>query len=232
MNRRSFTAFIAVFAAMNVVCDALVIPQFSSGVWYGLVFLIAPITGIVLGSSAGFLATLIGVLVGHLIMPRGVEELLFTVGAPIGAAIASIAFQRRWKIPFLYYTVLLLGYVMTPVAKDLSPLGMWDVYAAYLLLLILLMAQRSDWIRQEDQSWLWFAIAAFIGLEADVLFRIFLFIPGQTYHSIYGFTIETLQGIWLAGAVITPIKVAVSAAITAILGTKLQPIRDLTNATV
>jgi hypothetical protein len=55
-------------------------------------------------------------------------------------------------------------------------------------------------------------------LEADVLFRIFVFIPCQTYKLFYGFNIETLHGIWAVGAIETPIKAALSTAIAAIIG--------------
>ena len=136
MKKSSYVSLIAVFAALNVVCDAIVIPQFSSGVWYGLVFPTVPITGIVLGPFAGFLSTLIGVLVGHTITPRGAEEFLFTLGAPIGAAVSGLLFRRGWKLVFVYYTVLLASYFVTPVAWQLPMWGMWDVYGAYLALLI------------------------------------------------------------------------------------------------
>lgn len=62
-------------------------------------------------------------------------------------------------------------------------------------------------------------LCAFIGLEADVLFRIFLFIPCQTSQIIYGFNVETLQLIWVAGTFVTPIQVALSTLATSIIGT-------------
>lgn len=62
------------------------------------------------------------------------------------------------------------------------------------------------------------AVAAFVGLEADVLFRIFVFIPGQTYRFFYGWDVETLKVIWTSGAVITPIKVALSTIATVAIG--------------
>lgn len=42
--------------------------------------------------------------------------------------------------------------------------------------------------------------------------------PCQTYNLFYGFDISELQAIWALGAVETPIKVGLSAFITAVIG--------------
>ena len=225
-GKTRFLSMIAVFAALNVVFDAIIIPQFSSGVWFGLVYLIVPITGIVLGPYAGFLSTLMGVFVGHAISPRGIEEFLFTFGAPLGAMISGMLFQKNWKVVFTYYTVLLFSYFITPVAWQLPVWGMWDVYCAYLVLLLTMVFIRlkGDRINPLKNDMFLYGFCAFIGLEADILFRIFIFIPGQTYQSIYGLPIEVLQSIWVAGALITPFKVATSTILTALLGSRLARI--------
>jgi hypothetical protein len=62
------------------------------------------------------------------------------------------------------------------------------------------------------------ALSAFIGLEADVLFRIFVFIPCQTYQLFYGYDVNALKAIWILGAVETSIKAALSTIITVIIG--------------
>jgi hypothetical protein len=226
MNKTRMVSMIAVFAALNVVFDAIIIPQFSSGVWFGLVYLIVPITGIVLGPYAGFLSTLMGVFVGHAISPRGMEEFLFTLGAPLGAMISGMLFQKKWKIVFTYYTVLLVSYFITPIAWQLPIWGMWDIYCAYLVLLMtmVLIRLRGNQINPLKNDMFLYGFCAFIGLEADILFRIFIFIPGQTYQSIYGLPIDVLQSIWVAGALITPFKVAISIIITALLGSRLASI--------
>lgn len=229
MKKSSFVSLVAVFASLNVVCDAIIVPQFSLGVWYGLVFLIEPITGIVLGPYVGFLSTFIGVIVGHTITPRGAEEFLFTLGAPIGAMVSGFLFRGKWKPVFLCYTVLLAAYFITPIAWQLPMWGMWDVYFAYLILFltILMTGRKSVWDNKSNRNLYVLALSAFIGLEADILFRIFVFIPCQTYRLFYGLPVEILQGIWVAGALITPIKVAISALITTVLGLHLTKILPL-----
>jgi hypothetical protein len=224
-NEKSrFVGKVAVFTALTAVLDALIIPQLSSGVWFGLVYLIVPVTGILLGPRMGFISTLIGVFVGHTISPRGLEEFLFTLGAPIGALMSSFLHQKRW-IPLLgFFTFSLVSYFLTPITQVLPFWGMWDVYIAFLLLLLVIgiIHLRSKWW---ENNWVRYSLSAFIGLESDVLFRIFLFIPVGTYQSIYGLPDEVLASIWVAGALITPIKVGVSTLLTTIIGPRLDVLR-------
>lgn len=228
MKKSLFVSLVAAFAAINFICDAIVFPQLSEGVWYGFVFISEPITGIVLGPYAGFLSTFIGVMVSHVISPIGVEEFLFTIGAPIGALVSALLLRGGRRKVFAYYTVLLAGYFITPVAWQLPFLGMWDVYLAYIALLatMMLVSRKSKPAKELNTNRIFLAACAFVGLEADVLFRIFLFVPCQTYRFFYGLPVEALQAIWIAGAVITPIKVAVSALFTATLGSRLLKVLE------
>jgi hypothetical protein len=223
-EKSRFVSKVAVFTALTAVLDALIIPQLSSGVWFGLVYLIVPVTGILLGPRMGFLSTLIGVFVGHTISPRGLEEFLFTLGAPIGALMCSFLYQKRWIPLFGFFTVLLMAYFLTPIAQELPLWGLWDVYIAYFLLLLVIgiLHLKSHWW---ENNWVRYSLSAFIGLESDVLFRIFLFIPGGTYQSLYGLPAEILASIWVAGALITPIKVGVSTLLTTFMGPRLEALR-------
>jgi len=225
MKRKSlFVSLVAIFAALNAVCDSFMgIPQFSEGVWYSWIFIIEPLTGIVLGPYVGFLSTLIGVMIGHFIYFRGTQEFLFTIGAPVGAMISGFLSKGRWKIVFGYYTMLFTAYFLTPVSWQLPIWGMWNTYCAYAGLCIIALKmteKRAERLETRSLSRV-LPIYAFIGLEADILFRIFAFIPCQTYWFIYGFNVETLQFIWIAGALITPIQVAISALLTLIVGIPL-----------
>lgn len=225
LNEKSrFVSKVALFTALTAVLDAVIIPQLSSGVWFGLVYLIVPTTGILLGPWMGFISTMTGVFVGHSISPRGLEEFLFTLGAPIGALMSGFLYQKRWTPLFGFFTVLLLSYFLAPITHALPFWGMWDVYIAYLLLLfgIGIIQLRSKWW---ENNWVRYGLSAFIGLESDVLFRIFLFIPVGTYQTIYGLPEEILASIWVAGALITPIKVAVSTLLTTFIAPRLNILR-------
>lgn len=233
-KKSHFLALVAVFASLNIVFDSIAgIPQFSSGVWYSWVFMTEPLTGLILPPYAAFLSTFIGVMAGHFIYPRGIYEFFFTVGTPIGSMISGLLLRRRFNIVLVYFAALFAAYFAAPVSWQLPLWGMWDTYSAFAALLIANVVFSMGGIvpRQEKRHVLPSVLAfyAFIGLEADILFRIFLFIPCQTYRLLFFFTVEELQFIWLAGAVITPIQVAISAIFASIMGVPLMKITKRMN---
>jgi hypothetical protein len=224
MRRSRFLALVAVFASINVVFDSLMgLPQLSSGVWYSWIFIVEPINGIVLGPYAGFLSSLIGVMIGHSIYFRDPYEFLFTFGAPIGAMVSGFLFRGRWKIVLTYYTALLGIYFITPVAWQLPIWGMWDIYLAYVILLVVsvMMARKGSWNPKPKGLLYIIALSALIGLEADILFRIFVLIPCQTYRLFYYWDAKALIPIWVLGAAETPIRVAMSILVTTTVGPPL-----------
>ncbi len=220
LTTSKLVALTAVFAALNVVTDSFAsLPELPSGVWYSWNFLAMPLTGIILGPLLGSAATFIGVMIGHYVFFIDAYEFLFTLGAPIGAAVAALVFRKKLKPILIYYAILFAAYFLTPVAWQLPIWGMWDTYLALIILIVAAFLIRTGiWTAQSKNLPSILAVAAFIGLEADVLFRIFLFIPAQTYSLLYGFDVETLQVIWSSGAVITPIKVALSTIATVAVG--------------
>lgn len=211
-------SLLVLFAVISIVLDSMVTPGFSSGIWFGWIFLMSPISGIVLGPRDGFLATLVSVLIGHSIVFReSIFEFIFAIGAPISSAITGMVFRgERIKI-LVYYTALLAAYFLTPVTRLLPFWGMWDVYLAYIVLLILIIFKRGqvDIMRNPKIAVI---ISAFLGLESDILFRIFILIPGRGYNIFYGFTTEVLVMIWsIPAPIITPIKVIISIFLATIL---------------
>ena len=231
MRKSQFLALVAVFASVNVVSDSFMsLPEFPSGVWYSWNFLVAALTGIVLGPFAGFTATFIGVMIGHYIYFIDGYEFLFTLGAPIGAMFSAFLFRGKWKPALVYYTALFVAYFVTPIAWQLPIWGMWDTYLAYAVLIAaILLIRKGLWKHGARRLPFVLAVSAFIGLEADVLFRIFIFVPCQTYQLFYGFSVETLQLIWTVGAVGTPIKAALSILLTVVAGHPLVKILNKAN---
>jgi hypothetical protein len=229
LKRSRFLALVAVFASLNIVCDSIPgLPQFLSGVWYSWIFMMEPITGIVLPPYAAFLSTLVGVMAGHVIYPRDSFEFLFAIGAPIGSLISGLLFRRKRKIALVYFAALFAAYFATPVSWQLPIWGMWDTYSAFVALVIASFAfskgESVSTQKRRKMAPLLLAFYAFVGLEADILFRVFLFIPCQTYRFLFLFSVEELQFIWAAGAFITPIQVAMSAVFTSVIGLQLMRI--------
>jgi hypothetical protein len=224
LTSAAFISLVAVFAAFNIVCDSLVVPPLLpySGVWYSWIFISEPITGIILGPLAGFFSNLVGVMAGHFINFIDIYEFLFTLGAPIGAMISALVFRGKWGIALAYYFALLGGFFAAPVSWQLPFWGMWDVYLAFAVLLVTVVVAtkwKSLWnVKSNIRLVYILALSTFIGLEADVLFRIFIFVPCQTYRLFYGYDVSVLQAIWAMGAVETPIKVALSTVVTVLVG--------------
>jgi len=202
LGSSKLVALIAVFAAVNIVSDSFMsLPEFPSGVWYSWVFLLTPLVAFILGPVDSFFSILVGVIIGHYVYFRGPYEFIFTLGAPVGAFIGGLTFQNRNRIPIIYYTILIIFYFLTPITYQLPIWGIWDVLLAFCILLLfnLLINSKSRLL-----------ICSLICLEADVLFRIFVFVPLNTYQTFYGFTLEIMKIIWMGGALITPIQVGLS----------------------
>jgi len=136
--------------------------------------------------------------------------------------ISSLIFRGKWSIALIYYTALLGAFFATPVSWQLPFWGMWDVYLAFICLLItsvMVKKWKTLWNTWSSSRLIYIlALSTFIGLEADVLFRIFILIPCQTYQLFYNLDVNALQGIWILGAVETSTKAALSTIITATVG--------------
>lgn len=204
-------SLIVIFAAMGVVCDAVVTTGFSAGVWFGGVFMLSPIVGMILGPYNGFISMFTAVMIGHWLVPREtIYEFIFTLGAPTGSMMSGFMFKGEWKKVFSFYTAMLVFYFITPVSWYLPIWGMWDVLVAYAILLVLGVVMSIRGLNEFEQLSP-FAVSAFIGLEADVLLRIFILVPCHTYHFFYGLTPQALAAIWSVPApLITPFKVLLS----------------------
>ena len=226
----STAARIALFSAVNVVFDSVPgIPQFQTGVWMSWVFITESLTGVFLGPRRGALAVMIGVLLGNFFNPRGPAEFLFMMGAPVGAMVSGYVYRQRFGRAAVYQTALLAAYFLTPAAWGLPIWGMWDTYLAYVLLMwrTVLVSTRARAKRFQDRPVYRLLFSAFVGLESDILFRIFLLIPCQTYSFIYGFDVATLRYIWLGGALVTPLQVALSLFVGTVMAMRLTSVPGL-----
>ena len=203
-------AFVAIFAAIIAALDSMpMIPGFYSGIWDSWGFLLSPIVGILLGPVLGAISVGLGGFVGHIIYFRDPLELIFMFGAPVGAGIAGLVYQQKWRAVFAIYSLLLLVYFMTPVTWVLSLWGIWDVLAVFTLTFGLtvfsILNKSATGILNSTSSRL--VLGTVIGLEVDILVRIFILIPGQFWWFFYGIPVEELQLMWLVAGFITPIKV-------------------------
>ena len=217
----------AIFAAMIAVLDSIpMVPGFYGGIWDSWGFMLSPLVGILLGPVLGIISVGIGGLVGHLVYFRDPIELLFMLGAPIGAGVAGLIFEERWNVACAIYSAMIVGYFVTPVTWSLSLLGVWDVLASFVLILAITILTTLNKAGNGilSSTNLKMILATVIGLESDILARIFILIPGQMYWLYYAMPLEVLQGLWLVAGVITPIKVVLASIATIAIGKSLLEI--------
>ena len=215
--RRS--VFIAVTALFGAVHAALVA---TPGIWRSWMILIEPFEGVILGPTAGFTAALIGSIAGRIIRPRPGLFPLFGIAEPIGASVAGLIFKGRWKTALAIYAAMLGAYFIHPLGRVLPAWCLWDIYIAFTLIFTSPYAVKGALKERTNPKKLTLAlvVASFIGIEADVLTRIFLLIPIELYKPM-GIPEAALPLIWIAGAIETPIESIVSVIAAVIIGAPL-----------
>lgn len=209
-------SLVALFASLHALLGSI------PGIWRSWIIAIEPLEGIMLGPSGGALAALIGEVLARFIRPRSAIMFIFGLGEPVGALVAGLAYKRRYTPIILAYTSMLAAYFVHPLGRTLPAWCLWDIYLAYGTILILPLALRRAGGRLEKY---WnpiniFAVA-FIGIEADVLTRIFLFIPLELYK-VMGVPEGALFPIWVAGAFETPVESLIGSIATVTIGIPLM----------
>ncbi len=222
-NPSRTVAFVAIFAAMTTVLDIIPAFGFTSGVWDSWAFLLSPIVGILLGPYLGAISVGLGSFLGHAIIPRDSIEFLFMIGLSFGAAVAGFVYQRRWKPVFGIYTALLFGYFIYPVSWGLPLWGIWDILVAYGFILVYsIVTSRGIWSNTSEQyKLLMLVFCGVIALETDILFRVFVLVPGQMWWFYYAMTPADLALLWIGAGFITPIKVVTATIVVMTLGRQL-----------
>jgi hypothetical protein len=223
-------SFIAIFASLAIVLDSIPgIPGFYTGVWDSWLFIMSPLFGILLGPLIGAASISLGGFVGHLIYFRDPFELIFMWGAPVGAAISGLVYQKKWREVFSLYSVLLGAYFLTPVSWELPLWGIWDIIMGFVVMIIFsLFCILKLWKNSgnlDQKAILLFATV--IGLETDVLFRVFILIPGQTYELFYGLSVEALQLLWWGAGFIIPMKIFMATIVVLTIGISLLRVMSL-----
>ncbi len=179
-----------------------------------------PLIGIFFPPIEAFYTALLGVMVGRAVGFRGdIYEFLFGLGAPVGACVSSLAFRGRLKPIVAYYIVALSGYFLTPESRILPSWALWDTYLAFIVLTTVMVIRKGK-MDTLDSTYL-LSVSTIVGLEADILLRIFLFVPLGTYKWLYGFSIEYVEAIWGVSALMTPIQIGIAVPVTVVVGKTL-----------
>lgn len=216
MNKTRKIALISIFGALHALLSLL------PGVWRSLMILILPLEGIILGPTLGFSSAFIGYVAGWTVRPR--EDLfIFGFGEPIGAFCAGLVAKGKAGYAFFVYTVMLALFFLHPLTSNLPLWTLWDVYAAYacVTLLALFKWRKGSHVAVAKKKLLAnVVVAAFAGVEADVLTRIIMLLLLFTPLSFYPINAEAIQYLnaeFVKGALLTPIEAAIAVAATTLL---------------
>lgn len=217
-------ALAAVFTALVFVLDSVpMLPGFYGGIWDSWIFLLSPLVGVILGPYMGFSVVLTGSFLGHALYFRDVFEFVYMLGAALGSGMAGFVFREQWKPVLGIYSALLMFYLLYPISWSLPMVGVWDVLIGYAVVLVFSASSTREMLHGHGEKRLaaLLALSGLIGLESDVLLRVVLFVPGQTYWLFYGFSPSQLVLLWLAAGVITPIKVVLGTTAVVMVGLAL-----------
>ena len=219
-------ALTAMFSAMHAALASQPGP-FGFRSW---MFVFAPVEGMVLGPGPGALAAMIGGSIGCVLRGEAIILPIVAFAEPLGAASAGLAMKKRWRELIAIYGLMLAAYFAHPYGRALPAWCLWDIYIAFALLLMASISWNEAFrkasssvltrlkramrlpdplieIRPPKEAGLTclVGLAAFIGLEADVLARIFMLIP-MCLYALWGIDFATLVLWWQLGALATPLE--------------------------
>ncbi len=128
----------------------------------------------------------------------------------------------------LLYVSMLVAFFLHPVTPSLPLWTLWDVYAALICVFVLgaltygkqLSIKIDGNVHKMAKLSFVLALIAFIGIEADVLTRIFILVPLNGYI-IWGVPAEFLPVAFIEGAFQTPVEAVLSVFATVIVGMPL-----------
>ncbi len=212
MRRKSLIiSLISIFAALHVILGAI------PGIWRSWAILIQPLEGVILGPYGGLMAALIGSILSRFVRPRTVVMFVFGLGEPLGALVAGLTFKEKYGLVTAFYTVLLAAYFLHPLGRSLPAWCLWDAYIAYLLAVVLFFLKHTGY---DLDKRIRLIASAVLGNEADVLTRIFFFIPLELYK-VLGVSESALPAIWVAGAFETPVELFLTVLVITVGGVPL-----------
>ena len=156
----------------------------------------------------GFLAATIGWIGGRFVRPDGFWiENLFGIAEAVGALGAGFLVARKWYLTAGIYGALLLAFLAHPLARGIPLWTLWDTYLGFIAVFIAAFLVRRMRESESSASRLvpTIAVIAFASVELDVMVRVFMLIVGGLYQ-LYPIPVGLLAGIFIAGAVQTPLE--------------------------
>ena len=204
-TRRSIgLSVVAVLAALHIVLS-----YFPPLVGFRrMSIFLEPMEGIIGGPCLGFLAATVGWIGGRFVRPDVFwVENLFGIAEAVGALGAGFLVARKWYLTAGIYGVLLLAFLAHPLARQIPLWTLWDTYLGFMAVFIaaFLVRRMRDGKSGASRLVPTTAVIAFVSVELDVMVRVFMLIVGGLYQ-LYPIPVGLLAGIFIAGAVQTPLE--------------------------
>ncbi len=178
--------------------------------------------GVICGPALGASASMIGVMLGRLARPElFFVENLFGIAEAAGAVSAGLLFTGRWKAVSVTYVVLLGGFFLNPLARVIPLWTLWNVYLAFFATFpAAYVLKRLSPTSGPKLLLPAIALTTFVSVELDVLVRVFMLIVMGLYR-MYPIPIDLLPGIFVAGALATPIEAGYAVVLCSMVGVPL-----------
>jgi hypothetical protein len=176
--------------------------------------------GIIAGPYLGFLAAAIGWIGGRFVRPDSFWiENFFGVAEAVAALGAGFVISRRWYLTIGIYGLLLVAFLVHPLARYIPLWTLWDTYLGFLAIPVAaFFVRRLQYARLSAPHLVpVVALVTFVAVELDVMVRVFMLIVGGFYQ-LYPIPIDAFPAIFIAGAIQTPIEAAYSIVAATVVG--------------
>jgi hypothetical protein len=206
-------AFIGVFAAFHATLY-LISPPF---LWRNWAIYLSPIEGTVLGPMAGFIAALVGSIIGRVLLPSPLW-MFGVIAEPLSVMAAGFLTRDKWQPVIALYGIMFAAYFISPMGQSLPLWPMLDTIVAFCL--VYPAAKLSKNLFSENVKLLpvSLVIISFITVATDSLTRVFMFIPAGLNGSVLGLSPAATALAFVGGGVDSFIEDALVVLITLVVG--------------
>jgi hypothetical protein len=171
MRKSVQIALISTFAALHAVLYLI-----SFGLWRNWAIYLAPIEGIILGPTAGFLAAFLGSSIPRLAL----LDPLFIFGIvaePVSVLSIGLLSRGKWKPVLAIYGAMLAAYFLHPFGRQLPLWTIIDILVALFMIYPTAILSKSLFSKNIKLMSLALIALSFVCTATDALARIFLLIP-------------------------------------------------------
>lgn len=139
MSKTIIFSLISTFSALNIIADLLPTTPVIGlpGAYFRLGWILAPLTGIILGPTIGGVSCVLASLVELLI---GLQSWSFGILSPLRAGFsafqAGLLVKKRWKLSFIIIILLIFSWVLMPTGQEAYIILFFPIVGALLILFL------------------------------------------------------------------------------------------------